>query len=64
MQPRIMECRRALNDAGTIYLHCDPTANSYLRLLLDAVFGQKNRMDEIVWHYGTPSADARADASR
>ena len=39
---------------GSIYLHCDPTANAYLRLLMDAVFGRKAFRNEIVWCYTGP----------
>ena len=42
MAPRIVEMHRVLKPTGSIYLHCDPAANSYLRLLLDAVFGRRN----------------------
>src|SRR5450756_2024886 len=39
MAPRLLELRRVLKDTGSIYLHCDPTASHYLKLLMDAVFG-------------------------
>ena len=57
MAPRIVEMKRVLKPSGSIYLHCDPAANSYLRLLLDAVFGRENFRNEIVWQrrYGTSS---------
>ncbi len=42
MAPRLVEMRRVLKTTGTIYLHCDPTASAYLKLLMDAVFGAKN----------------------
>ena len=45
--------RRALKEAGSIYLHCDPTASHYLKLLMDAVFGASNFRNEIVWWYET-----------
>ncbi len=51
MAPRLIEMRRILKPTGSIYLHCDPKANSYLRLLLDAIFGRKLFQNEIVWHY-------------
>ena len=51
MSTRMLECHRILKETGSLYLHCDPTANSYLRLLLDAIFGQKNFRNEIIWHY-------------
>jgi len=40
-----------LKPTGSIYLHCDPTASHYIKLLMDAVFGASNFRNEIVWHY-------------
>ncbi|MDP9412107.1 MAG: restriction endonuclease [Actinomycetota bacterium] len=51
MAPRLVELRRVLKPTGSIYLHCDPTASHYLKVLLDAVFGPANFVNEIVWHY-------------
>jgi DNA modification methylase len=51
MIPRLVELRRVLKPTGSIYLHCDPTASHYLKLLMDAVFGAENFRNEIVWHY-------------
>ena len=51
MSPRLLEMRRVLKDTGSIYLHCDPTASHYLKLLMDAIFGVENFRNEIVWHY-------------
>ena len=55
MAVRLIECQRVLKPTGSIYVHCDSHANSYLRMLLDAVFEARNFIDEIVWNYGTPS---------
>ena len=49
MAQRMIELHRALKPTGSIYLHCDPTASHYLKLLLDAVFGPRNFRNEIVW---------------
>ena len=49
MAPRIVEMHRVLKPTGSLYLHCDDAANSYLRLLLDAVFGRGGFRNEIVW---------------
>ena len=49
MAPRLVELHRVLKPTGSLYLHCDPTASHYLKLLLDAVFGQENYRNEIVW---------------
>lgn len=51
MTPRLVELRRVLKITGSLYLHCDPTASHYLKILLDAVFGKKNFRNEIIWHY-------------
>ncbi|MXY42928.1 MAG: site-specific DNA-methyltransferase [Dehalococcoidia bacterium] len=49
MTPRLVELRRVLKPTGSIYLHCDPTASHYLKLLMDAVFDSMNFRSEIVW---------------
>ncbi len=51
MAPRIMELHRVLKHTGSIYLHCDPTASHYLKLVLDSIFGQKHFQNEIIWYY-------------
>lgn len=51
MAPRLVELRKALRKSGSIYLHCDPTASHYLKLLMDAVFGPKCFRNEIIWSY-------------
>ena len=51
MAVRLLEMRRVLKDTGSIYLHCDPYASHYLKLLMDAVFGQVNFQNEIAWCY-------------
>ena len=49
MAIRIMEMRRILKPTGSIYLHCDPTASHYLKLLMDAIFGKQRIINEIIW---------------
>ncbi|HEX6752703.1 MAG TPA: DNA methyltransferase [Solirubrobacterales bacterium] len=49
MAPRLVELRRVLKPTGSLYLHCDPSASHYLKLLLDAVFEPKNFRNEIIW---------------
>ncbi len=49
MAIRLVELRRVLKATGSIYLHCDPTASHYLKLVMDAVFGGENYRNEIVW---------------
>src|SRR6202035_3727305 len=46
---RLIELRRVLKPTGSIYLHCDPTASHYLKVLMDAVFGPEHFRNEIVW---------------
>ena len=60
MAVRLLEMRRIMKPAGSIYLHCDPTANAYLRMVMDVVFGTANFRNEIVWCYrggGVPKWD-------
>ena len=49
MAPRLVELRRVLKPTGSLYLHCDPTASHFLKLLMDAVFGGANFRTEIIW---------------
>ncbi|MCY4410469.1 MAG: DNA methyltransferase [Caldilineaceae bacterium] len=51
MAIRMMEMKRLLKPTGSIYLHCDPTASHYLKLLMDAVFKEENFRNEIIWCY-------------
>jgi site-specific DNA-methyltransferase (adenine-specific) len=56
MAIRLVELRRVLKSTGSIYLHCDPTASHYLKLVMDAVFGHSHFLNEIVWCYTGPSS--------
>src|SRR5438045_7746884 len=49
MAPRLVELHRVLKETGSLYLHCDPTASHYLRMVLDGIFGGENFRNEIVW---------------
>ena len=49
MSTRLLECHEILKDTGSMYLHCDHHANSYLRLLMDIIFGEENFRNQIVW---------------
>ena len=64
MAIRVMEMRRLLKPTGSIYLHCDPTASHYLKLLMDAVFGKANFRNEIVWCYSTSGRAKRFFAAK
>ena len=57
MAVRLLEMRRVLKDTGSVYLHCDPTAGAYLKLLMDAVFGVQNFRNEVTWKRTTSHND-------
>jgi len=59
MAVRLIELRRVLKPTGSLYLHCDPTASHYLKLLLDGVFGAECYRNEIAWRRTAAHADAR-----
>ena len=63
MGVRLLEMRRLLKETGSIYLHCDPTASHYLKLVMDAVFGVGNFRNEISWKRATPKGDYRQGAT-
>lgn len=54
---RLLELNRALKDTGSLYLHCDPTASHYLKIVLDGVFGAENFKNEITWKRTTAHSD-------
>ena len=58
MAQRKVELHRVLKPTGSIYLHCDPTASHYLKLLMDAVFGHATFKNEITWVRSLPHNDA------
>jgi site-specific DNA-methyltransferase (adenine-specific) len=49
MTPRMVELHRVLKSTGSLYLHCDPTASHYLKVMLDSIFGPKCFRSEIIW---------------
>ena len=59
MTPRLVELRRVLKPTGSIYLHCDPTASHYLKLLMDTIFGKENFRTEITWKRTSAHSDSR-----
>jgi DNA modification methylase len=59
MAPRLVELRRVLKENGSIYLHCDPTASHYLKLLMDGVFGAEMFRTEIIWKRSSAHSDAK-----
>ncbi len=59
MAPRLVELRRVLTDTGSIYLHCDPTASHYLKLIMDSVFGPQMFRSEVIWKRTNTHSDAK-----
>ncbi len=56
---RLIELHRVLRATGSLYLHCDPTASHYLRVLLDTIFSPRNFRNEIYWYYYNKMHDRR-----
>lgn len=50
MTARLIPLRRVLKSTGSIYLHCDPTASHYLKIIMDVIFDKENFRNEIIWH--------------
>ncbi len=59
MAARLVELDRVLKPTGSLYLHCDPTASHYLKILLDAIFGARNFKNELIWKRSSAHSDAR-----
>ena len=59
MAVRLLEMRRVLKETGSIYLHCDPTASHYLKMLMDTIFGMGNFRTEIVWKRTNAHSDGK-----
>ncbi len=59
MAVRLLELHRVLKPTGSLYLHCDPTASHYLKILLDAVFGARSFKNEIDWKRTTTHSDSK-----
>ncbi|MEI4197008.1 DNA methyltransferase [Roseovarius sp. E0-M6] len=59
MAVRLLELHRVLKPTGSLYLHCDPTASHYLKILLDAVFGARCFKNEIIWKRTTTHSDSK-----
>jgi site-specific DNA-methyltransferase (adenine-specific) len=53
---RLIELHRVLKPTGSLYLHCDPTASHYLKILMDTIFGKKNFRNEIIWKRSQPKS--------
>ena len=63
MAQRMAELHRVLKPTGSIYLHCDPTASHYLKLMMDAVFGSDNFRGDLIWKRQSAHSDARGYGS-
>ena len=59
MANRLLEMHRVLRGTGSLYLHCDPTASHYLKIVLDAIFGKENYRTEISWKRQSAHNDAK-----
>lgn len=59
MTIRLIELRRVLKPTGSLYLHCDPTASHYLKIILDTIFGLQNFRNEIIWKRTNVHSDAK-----
>jgi site-specific DNA-methyltransferase (adenine-specific) len=59
MAPRLVELHRVLKPTGSLYLHCDPTASHYLKVMLDVIFGARNFRNEIVWKRTSAHSDSK-----
>ena len=59
MRDRVVHMQRILKPTGSLYLHCDPTASHYLKVMLDREFGRGNFRNEIVWQRSGIKGDAR-----
>ena len=59
MAERLFIMHRILKETGSIYLHCDPYASHYLKLIMDAIFGEKNYRNEIIWCYGLGGSSSK-----
>src|SRR5579884_325475 len=62
MAARLVELHRVLKPTGSLYLHCDPTASHYLKVLLDTIFGVQNFLAEIAWKRTSAHSSAKRPA--
>ena len=64
MAQRLFEMHRILKDTGSLYLHCDPTASHYLKLIMDAIFDEKHFRNKIVWYYTNSGGRGKRNFAR
>lgn len=59
MATRLVELHRVLKPTGSLYLHCDPTASHYLKIILDTIFGAENFKNEVIWQRTNVHSDSK-----
>jgi site-specific DNA-methyltransferase (adenine-specific) len=59
MSIRLIELHRILKQTGSLYIHCDPTASHYIKMVLDTIFGEENYRNEIIWKRQSAHSDSR-----
>ncbi|MCY4245196.1 MAG: site-specific DNA-methyltransferase, partial [Gammaproteobacteria bacterium] len=64
MAKRLAVIRRKMKKTGSIFLHCDPTASHYLKIVMDGIFGARNFRNEIIWCYTGPGSPGMRQFSR
>jgi adenine specific DNA methylase Mod len=64
MTIRLVELHRVLKSSGSLYLHCDPTASHYLKIVLDTIFGPQNFRNEFIWKRSSAHSDAKQGAKQ
>ena len=64
MAVRLVELHRVLKSSGSIYLHCDPTASHYLKIILDSIFTNKCFRAEIIWKRSSAHSDSKQGAKQ
>lgn len=64
MTARLVELHRVLKPTGSLYLHCDPTASHYLKIILDAIFGPASFRAEIIWKRTSAHSDTKQGAKQ
>lgn len=64
MTARLVELHRVLKPTGSLYLHCDPTASHYLKIVLDTIFGKENFRTEIIWKRTSAHSDTKQGAKQ
>ena len=64
MAPRLVELRRVLKSTGSLWLHCDPTASHYLKMLLDSIFDPRHLLNEVTWKRSSAHSDTKQGMRR